>query len=234
MLFTAVFTLLVAIPTVAARDVTSSATRCTTRFGYFPLPTGTAGVPTCYRYTTTTNILSVNYTTCDTVIATPSATTLTDVVTTTATFEVTTISTPVPTTIPTPAGFFPLLAVALPGPTAVSRFKRYDIEGRDANTASEISKRQTAANNTGGFIVDWYGQTSNMYRIFPRRVDCRVAVTINTTLTTTIIGSTETVFADMATATAISTSTVSITSTVTAVLPQRTVYAACQENNIGT
>ncbi|KAF1851199.1 uncharacterized protein K460DRAFT_382686 [Cucurbitaria berberidis CBS 394.84] len=225
---------LAAVSAVTAQDVTSSATRCTTRFGYYALPTGTAGteaVPTWFRYTTTTNFFRITYTTRDTVTATPSATTFTDVLTTTETFSTTSTSTPAATTVPTPAGFIPLLAVDVARATPIARIKRHGLEGRNSQTL-QLLKRQTAANHTGGFSVDRDGHTSSLDRKFVQRVDCRVAVTVNSTTTTIVTGLPETVFVAQATATALTTSTVSTTTTITAVLPRSTVYQACLGNNI--
>tara|TARA_R110002003_G_scaffold48_23_gene4153 strand:+ start:1793 stop:2506 length:714 start_codon:yes stop_codon:yes gene_type:complete len=236
MLVSIVIAALSALPAISAQDVTaSSVTRCTTRFGYYPLPTGTAAVPTWFKFTTTTNFFSITYTTRDTLTVTPSATTFTDVVTTTAVFSTTTTSVPAPTTIPTPAGFLPLLAFNPAGPTAggLSRFKRYDIQGRDADTALEIVRRQTATNNTGGFQVDRNGMSANIFRRFPQQVNCRVSVTVNSTTTTIVTGLPETVIAPASTVGVVSTSTVSVTSTVEVVAPRRTVYAACLDNNVG-
>lgn len=234
MLVPVFFAALAAVSAVAAQEVTSSATRCTTRFGYYALPTGTAGseaVPTWYRYTTTTNFFHITYTTRDTVTATPTATTSTNVLTTTTTFSTTTTSTPAPTTIATPAGFIPLLAVDLARPTGSSRIKRHEIEGRDSGL--QLLKRQTAANHTGGFIVDKDGHSSSLDRKYAQRVDCRVAVTVNSTTTTIVTGLPETVFVAGPTATAFTTSTVSITATVTEIAPRTTVYEACRGNNVG-
>lgn len=233
MLFTAVLAAIAAVPVVTALDVTASSTRCTTRFGYYPLPTGTGAVPTWYRYTTTTNIIRVTTTSHETVTVTPSATTLTDVISTITTLTTTVTSTPAATTVPTPAGFIPLLVANLAGPTAVSRFRRHELEHRAADYGVHNLRRQTAANHTGGFAVNREGQTSNMYRIYPQRVDCRVSVSINSTIETTVIGEPETILAAGATATALSTTTISTTTTLTEVLPRQTVYAACQQNNVG-
>ncbi|CAO2649301.1 Nn.00g066860.m01.CDS01 [Neocucurbitaria sp. VM-36] len=234
MLVPVFFAALAAISTVAAQDVTSSATRCTTRFGYYALPTGTAGseaVPTWYRYTTTTNFFSITYTTRDTVTATPSATTFTDVLTTTTTFSTTTTSTPSAITVPTPAGFIPLLAVDVAQATPNSRIKRYELGARDS-LALGLHKRQTAANHTGGFSVDRDGHSSSLDRKFVQRVDCRVSVTVNSTTTTIVTGLPETVFVAAQTATAVTTTTVSTTTTVTEILPTTTIYEACRGNNI--
>ncbi|KAF2031360.1 hypothetical protein EK21DRAFT_99736 [Setomelanomma holmii] len=216
MLVSIVLATLSVLPVISAQDVTSSATRCTTRFGYYPLPTGSAAVPTWFAFTTTVDTFSVTYTTCDTVTTT------------------TTTSVPVSTTIPTPSGFLPLLAANLAGPTAggLSRFKRYDIQGRDAATAAELVRRQTAANNTGGFHINRNGQSSDIYCEYPQRVDCRVSVTINSTITTVVTALPETVLVPASTVDIVSTSTVSVTSTVEVVAPRRTVYAACLDNNV--
>jgi hypothetical protein len=234
MLLKVILAALAAMPVVIAQEVTSTSVLCITSFGYRPLPSGTT-LTTYYNYETTTNHINITYTSRTTVTVTPTATNLTNVVTITVLVTEMTTSTPVPTTIPTPANFLPLLAFVPAGPTAVSRFKRYDVEGRDAYSALQILRRQTPAGNTAGFTVARNGSTSNLYRRMPRQVNCRVAYTINNTTTTTVTGAPETVYADVATATAvaISTVTVSSTTTLTAVLPRRSVYAACQANNIG-
>lgn len=234
MLFSLVFAALAAIPAVTAQDSTTSATRCTTRFGYYPLPTGTAAVPTWYRFTTSTITFSSTYETHETVTMTPSATTATDVITTTLTVSTTTTSTQVPTTVPTPAAFIPLLYADLAKPTAVARFKRYELEGREAATAPHLLKRQTLTNNTGGFSVNRNGTSTNIYKKYPQRVDCRVFYTISVSVITTVTGAPETVTLAVSTAQALMTSTVLTTTTVTEVPPRITVYAACQKNNVGT
>jgi hypothetical protein len=89
--------------------------------------------------------------------------------------------------------------------------------------------------NTAGFTVDRNGTTSNLYKRYPRQVNCRVDFTITNTTVTTVMELPETVVADGATASAVamSTTTVSSTTVVTAEVPRRTVYAACGANNIG-
>jgi hypothetical protein len=234
MLLKVVLAALAAMPVAIAQDGTSTSVLCMTVFGYHPLPSATT-LTTYYNYETTTNHINITYTSRTTMTVTPTVTTPTDVVTTTVLVTETTTSTPAPTVIPTPANFLPLLAFAPAGPTALSRFKRYDVEGRDAYSALQILRRQTPAGNTAGFTVARNGSTSNLYRRFPRQVNCRVDYTINNTTTTTVTGAPETVYADVAMATAvmINTVTVSSTTTLTAVLPRRSVYAACQANNIG-
>jgi hypothetical protein len=232
MLLTAILTALAVAPTVFADAVTTSAIRCTTSFGYTPLAPGMQ-VTTWLNTSTTTNYFDYTITTRNVVTVTPSASTLTDILTTTAVFEVTTTFTPEPTTIPTPAGFLPLFAYD-PNPTAISRAKRFDHQARDHEMALAIFKRQTAANNTGGFSVDRNGSTSNIFRKYPQRVDCRIMFTINETVTSTVTGTPETTFAAGATALVMSTVTISTTTTVTAVAPRRTMYAACMGNNVGT
>jgi hypothetical protein len=233
MLFMLVFAAFATIPAVNAQDSTGSATRCTTRFGYYPLPTGTAAVPTWYRYTTSTITFSSTYETHETVTIAPSVTTTTDVITTTLTFSTTTTSTQVPTTVPTPAGFIPLLYADLASPTPVPRFKRYELGGREAATALHLLKRQTIANHTSGFSVDRNGTSTNLYRKYAQRVDCRVFYTISTSIAITVTGLPETVTIGGQTATALVTNTVLSTTTVTEVVPRSTVYAACQRNNVG-
>lgn len=211
--------------------ITSAVTRCTTSFGYQPLSSGTT-VTTWYNKTTTTNYFDYTYTTRNVITVTPSASTSTNIVTTTTVFAVTSTSTPLPTTIATPADFLPLFAYA-PYPTFISRAKRNDILARDHDIAMEIFRRQTLANNTGGFSVSRDGKTSNIYRKYPHRVDCRITYTINDTSTTIVTGLPETSVAAGSTALVLSTVTVRSTTTVTAVAPRRTRYAACLENNVG-
>jgi hypothetical protein len=237
MLLLAVFAAFAAMPVVIAQNVTSSVTSCTTSFGMDPLTTGTVETYWAWPFATTVNVVNITSTSCSTVFATASVSTITDVMMSTIVVEVTATSSPPPTTIPTPAGFLPLLAFNPAGPTAtgaISRLKRYEIEGRDAHHALQMLKRQTPANNTAGFIVDRYGHTSNLRRRHPRQVNCRVSVRINSTSTVVVNGGTETMWATGgAMATAMSTSFVTSTTTFTAVMPRRTVYAACQPNNIG-
>ncbi|KAH9872958.1 hypothetical protein J1614_005353 [Plenodomus biglobosus] len=233
MLFPAFVAAAAAISTVAAQDVTASATDCTTRFGYYPLPTGTAGtaaVPTWYRYITSTHLFSFSSTVRETVTATPDATTFVDILTTTTTVFETTTSTPDATIVPTPAGFIPLLAVGTPVVTGISRVKR-EIAGRDT-LALGLFKRQTALNHTGGYIVDRTGNATSLNRKFILRVDCRVSVDVNRTLVTVVTGLPETVFLAPATAVSLSTTTVRSTQTVTEIMPAETIYQACQDNNI--
>ncbi|KAF1915688.1 hypothetical protein BDU57DRAFT_557772 [Ampelomyces quisqualis] len=222
------------IPAVNAYNVTTSSTavRCTTSFGYEPLSSGTT-LTTFYNFATTTNIIRITSTVHSTVTATASASTLTGVVTDTVMVSTTITSTPPPTVVPTSAGFLPLFAFAPAGPTGgLSRVKRYEMEGRDAHDAFWLLKRQTAANNTGGLRVDRNGHTSNVYRRFPQQVNCRVSVTVNKTMATVEEGDPMTTYVDAQMATSMTTVTVSSTTTLTAVEPQKTVYAACQENNV--
>ncbi|CBY00807.1 hypothetical protein LEMA_P019370.1 [Plenodomus lingam JN3] len=234
MLFPAFVAAAAAISTVAAQDVTASATDCTTRFGYYPLPTGTAGaaaVPTWYRYITSTHLFSLSSTVHDTVTATPDATTFVNVLTTTSTVTETTTSTEAPVVVPTPAGFINLLAVSTPVVTgSVSRVKR-EIAGRDSHELS-LFKRQTALNHTGGYIVDRTGNATSLNRKFILRVDCRVTVNVNRTSISIVTGLPETVFLAPGTAVSLSTSTIRITQTVTEIQPAETIYQACQDNNI--
>ncbi|KAI8940616.1 hypothetical protein NX059_001888 [Plenodomus lindquistii] len=222
-----------AITTVVAQDVTASATDCTTRFGYYPLPTGTAGtaaVPTWYRFITSTHLFSVVSTVHDTVTLTPDATTFVDIQTTTTTIVTTTTSIPAAVTVPTPEGFSPLIAVSTPVVTGISRVKR-EIAGRDAHDLG-LFKRQTAVNHTGGFIVDRTGNATTLNRKFVLRVDCEVTVDVNRTSVTVVTGLPETVLIAPATAISLSTTTVSSTQTVTEIQPAATIYQACQANNV--
>ncbi|KAH7338523.1 hypothetical protein BKA66DRAFT_479721 [Pyrenochaeta sp. MPI-SDFR-AT-0127] len=181
--------------------------------------------------TTTTNIFRITYTTRDTVVITPSATTYTDILTTTTTFTTTTTTAQAARTIPTPPGFLPLLAGSFANPTPIPRIKRGGVEGRDAY-ALHMFKRQTAANHTGGFVVDRNGITSSLDRKHPMSVNCSVIVTVNSTSITIVTGLPETQYVPVQTATALSTSTVSVTTTITETAPQETIYQACAPNNV--
>ncbi|KZM23698.1 uncharacterized protein EKO05_0002839 [Ascochyta rabiei] len=219
-----------AIPAVQAQDVTASVTRCTTRFGMFPAPTG-ASLDTWYNYATTTNSFAVTSTTQETTTVTPSATTFTDVVNITSTFFTTSTSVPAAVVVPTAAGFFPLLtAMATPAATPMGRYKRALIGSRSEHIHKV--KRQTAPGNTAGFIVSADGSTSNLNRIYPQRVVCRVAVTVNSTATTIVTGLPKTEVLVPATATAVSTATFSVTETIIEVVARPTTYAACEANNV--
>ncbi|KAF2012436.1 hypothetical protein BU24DRAFT_252429 [Aaosphaeria arxii CBS 175.79] len=223
--------LLAAVPSVLAQavpdipDVTSSFTRCTTRFGYQPLPTGTAGVPTWYAYTTTTHVAVLTYTTRDTVTSTPDATTFTNVATTTQVVTSITTSTPPATTIPTPAGFLPLVLFSMPEPTAVSRVKRLQL-------VDDVAKRQTPAGYTGGYIINPDGTTSSLNRVYPHRVLCQVRVTVNTTDIIVETAAPTTIVLPVSTDLVQSTSTVITTTTITEVVATPSVYAACAANNV--
>lgn len=237
MFLTAILAALAAIPVVTAQNVTSTTTKCTTSFGLQPLTTGTVETFYAWPFATTTNIINITSTSCSTVMATHSASTVMQLVTSTVTVSITSTVTPTPEMVPTPAGFLPLLVFNPAGPTAtgtISRFKRYELEGRDAHLALQVLKRQTPANNTAGFIIDRNGTAMNLRRKYPCQVTCRVSANINMTLTTIVNGPTETMWATGgAMATAMSTSLVSTTTTFTAVAPRRTIYAACQANNVG-
>ncbi|KAF2819178.1 hypothetical protein CC86DRAFT_432236 [Ophiobolus disseminans] len=223
MLFIALLAVLSAVPTVFADTVTSAVTRCTTSFGYQPLSSGIT-VTTWYNKTTTTNYFNYTYTTRTVIFVTPSASTSTNIVTTTAVVSVTSASTPIPTTIPTPASFLPLFAYA-PAATPVSRAKRNAFPASDHAIALQIFRRQTLANNTGGLSVSRDGKTSNIYRKYAHRVDCRITYTVNQTSTTIVTGLPET-------ALVMSTVTVSRTTTAVEVKPRETRYAACLGNNV--
>ncbi|KAH5315921.1 hypothetical protein HBI08_088540 [Parastagonospora nodorum] len=238
MLLPAVLAALAAASVATAQNVTSSLTSCTTSFGMSPITTGTVPTSVAWPFQTTMNVINITSTSCSTVFATRSASTITDIMMTTMTMAVTTTSVPSPTTVATPAGFLPLLVFNPAGPTAtgaISRFKRFELEGRDAFDALQILKRQaqTPRNNTAGFAVDRNGHTTNLRRRYPQRVDCDVVVNIRSTSTRIIAGPVETVWASGGPmATAMSTSTVMTTTTFTAVMSRRTIYAACQSNNI--
>lgn len=229
--------LLAALPSVFSQGTNATtyiATRCTTRFGFTPLPTGTAGAPTWYSFTTTTNIARITYTTHETVSVTPVATTYTDLVRLTTTISTTTTTIPVATTIATPKAFLPLLLVNMANPTPIPRIKRHT-HLSSSESGLEVAhplKRQTCSTCSGGFIIDRNGQGSNLKRVHPHRVDCRVLTTVNTTLVVIETGDPTTVITPQSTSKAVSTTIFSTTTTLTEVAARPTKYAACASNNI--
>lgn len=231
MFVSAFLTVFAVISAVKAQDITSSVTSCTTHYGYYS--TEADAVPTSFSDPTTkTNVFRITYTTHDTVVITPSATVFTNVLTTTTTFTTTTTTAQPPIVVPTPPGFLPLLAGSFPNPTPIPRIKRRGIEGRDAYNLL-MFKRQTEANHTGGFAVDRNGVTSSLDRKHPMFVNCSIAVTVNSTRITVVTGFPETQYVPVQTATALSTSTVSVTTTITEIAPRETSYQACAANNVG-
>jgi hypothetical protein len=229
--------LLAALPSVFAQGTNATtyiATRCTTRFGFTPLPTGTAGAPTWYSFTTTTNIARITYTTHEIVSVTPVAATYTNLVRLTTTISTTTTTTPVATTIATPKAFLPLLLVNMANPTPIPHIKRHT-HLSSSESGLEVThplKRQTCSTCSGGFIIDRNGQGSNLKRVHPHRVDCRVLTTVNTTLVIIETGEPTTVIVPQPTAEAASTTTFSTTTTFTEVAARPTKYAACASNNV--
>ncbi|CAE7008044.1 hypothetical protein PTTW11_01638 [Pyrenophora teres f. teres] len=226
---------LAAVPaTIVAQDMTYTATHCTLHFGYYPIPTGTAGnaaVPTWYQYLTTMSLTSVTTEIRQTVTATANATTQMNMLTTTATVFTTTTSTPAAVVVPALAGFIPMMVGNAPNatPTPIPRIKRHSLS---EDNSLQLRKRQTCPNCSGGFWSSRNGTTSSLNRKFIFRVDCLVYETINRTQTMTVMGLPTTVYQAEATALASSTLTVSVTITVTEVLPRATEYAACGVNNV--
>jgi hypothetical protein len=239
MFLTVFLAVIAAIPVATAQNNTSTTTKCTTSWGMQPLSTGTVETFYAWPFPTTTNVINVTSTSCSTVMATRSASTVMQFITSTVTVSSFETVTPEPQTIPTPAGFLPLLAYNPAGPTAtgtISRFKRHELEGQDAHLALQILRRQeqTPANSTTGFIVDRNGNAMSLQRKYPRQVNCRVNVNVNMTMTTVVEGPTETMWATGGIVpTAMNTLTTTTTTVLTAVAPRRTIYAACQPNNIG-
>jgi hypothetical protein len=225
--------LLAAFPAVLAQDAIETATRCNSRFGYYPIPTGAAGavaVPTWYQFLNITSVTRLTTEVHDTVTATYNATTQMNMLTTTVTFSATTTSTPAAVTIAASAGFIPMLANnAVLSPTPITRIKRHEEHGH----ALQLLKRQTSPNYTSGFFVGRNGTTSSLDRKYVYRVDCRVYTTINVQQTVTISGLPSTVYQAGPTAVVVATRTETVTSTVTEVAPRETNYAACQANNVG-
>ncbi|KAH7117146.1 hypothetical protein B0J11DRAFT_593316 [Dendryphion nanum] len=221
---------LAAAPSVLAQgylaipDVTSSFTRCTTKYGNYALPTGSAGPPTWFVFTTTTNTFSVVFTTRETVSVTPEATTFTGVATSTSIVTATSFYTPPTVTVPTPAGF---LALRTPDASPIPRIKRLQ-----SDVFRSFIKRQTLPGYTSGFDVNPDGTLSDLTRIHPHKVLCEVKVTVNHTEVTVESGAATTITLPQSTATLQSTTTVVTTSTVRETLPTPSVYAACAENNV--
>lgn len=208
----------------------STTMSCATSFGFEPI----SSVPTSYGFTTTTTTTRITTTTHNTVTVTPTASTFTGVVTVTEVSTTTSFSTEAPTTIPTPAGFNSIFWFAQPAVTgSSSRIKRFDLEARDSLEALSLLKRQTPKGNTAGFQAFRNGTTSNIYRRFPQRLDCSVQITQTRFLYVLEQGPAETKYAEVDSATSISTVTVSTTTTLTRVVPAETIYAACQANNVG-
>ena len=220
-------------------------TRCTTSYSEFPAPTG-ANIETAYFFTFATNNLTITSTTQETTTVTPSATTFTDVVNVTSTFFSTFTSVPAAITIPAPASFFPLLnPVSSTTPTAtatvtmtvtatvVGRHRRALVEPRAEHLQKAKRLPKTPLGNSGGFVVLPNGQGRSINRIYPAYVECRVNVNVNNMDTVIVTGLPKTEVLVPATATAVSTSTISVTEVVTEVQATPTEYAACQPNNVG-
>ncbi|KAF2246349.1 hypothetical protein BU26DRAFT_532893 [Trematosphaeria pertusa] len=219
-------------------QLTSATTLCRTRYGIYPLPTGTAGVPTWYSSSTTTNTIHSTSTTQTTITVTPDATTFTDVLTSTSVITTTTTSTPDAVTVPTSAGQLLLLGAGAlqvaptPAPTGgMSRIKRAQLADADAAAFLPL-KRQTPTGNSAGFIAYPNGTYSGLYRRYAHRVDCRVLVTIDETVVTVVTALPETQVLPQQTETALVTTTVLSTVTETRVAATPTVYAACGADNV--
>jgi hypothetical protein len=227
MVNTAILAALLAVfPTAFAEDVTGYFTRCATRYGYAPLSTGT--VHTHWKYITTTNTICQTSVTHETITETPAATsTCFETTTERSTILTTTTITPSPTYVPTPAGFKPLFVV---DPTPIPRVKRLAL---GAGGVSRAIKRQTWPGYVAGFIAYADGTDSDLYKIYPHVVDCNETRIINTTRIDVVTGTPVTVILTPATAIAMVTKTLYVTNTVTEVIPQATIYAACARNNVG-
>lgn len=217
---------------------TDIVTRCTTSYSEFPAPTG-ANIETSYVFSFTTNSLTITSTTQETTTITPSATTFTDVVNVTSTVLSTTSIVPAATTIAAPAGFFPLRNPGIAAPTATAaatvfgRHRRAQVNSRAEHLQMAKRLPETPAGNTGGFIVLPNGQGQSLNRVYPVGVTCRVSINVNSTEMNIVTSLPKTEVLVPATATAVSTSTVSVTQVVTEVQATPTEYAACQSNNVG-
>lgn len=212
---------------------------CTTSYSEIDLPTDVP-IPTAHFTTTYSNNMTITSTTQNTITVTPGATTsIIGVVNTTTTLTTTVVSVPAATTVPTPTGFFPILktGLAVPAPTStatIGRHRRAMIEAR-ADHLQRLHRRfpETPAGNTVGYIVSDDGDGQDLVRSFPVYVECQVAVNINSTETVIVTGLPVTSTLLPATATALSTATITTTETIISIAPQPTVYAACQANNVG-
>jgi hypothetical protein len=188
------FLLFAALPAVFAQytPAIETATRCTSRFGFYPIPTGSAGaaaVPTWYQFLNITSVTRLTTEIHSTVTATYKGTTRMDMLTSTVIISATTTSTPAAVTVSASTGFIPLMAgSAALAPTPVPRIWRS--EGQ----ALQLLKRQTTPNNIGGFYVGRNGTTRTLDRKYVYRVDCRVYTTINVQQTVTVSGLTSTVY----------------------------------------
>lgn len=229
-----------AFTTAQCQEVTETVPMgCTTSYSEIDLPTDSP-IPTAYFTTTYNYSMTITSTTQDTITVTPGATTsIIGVVNTTTTLTTTVVSVPAATTVETAAGFFPViktgLAVAAPTSTAtIGRHRRAMVEAR-THHIMKLGKRfpETPAGNTVGYIVSDDGDGQDLVRSFPVYVECQVAVNINSTETIVVEGLPVTSTLLPATATALSTQTVTTTETIVSIAPQPTVYAACQANNVG-
>jgi hypothetical protein len=230
---------LAAIPAISAQDVmsvmavTAATTECKTRSGLYEY-TKAGGLPTYTTYASMvlTNTYQVTTTTRATITVTPSALTATDTEIVTATTTTTVTSVPAATTIAAPANWFPIYNPELAQPTAMARIKRGSLEARAAHNVN-LLKRQTNPDNTAGYIVDRNGTSRNLNQTYPYRVVCTVQTVVDLTETTIVTGAPDIITILPATATAEVTTTVSVTDTVTQVMPTPTVHAACLSNNVG-
>jgi hypothetical protein len=207
-----------------------------TRYGIFPL-TGTQQVSTLTQtlLSVSTNIFQLLITTRSTITVTPSAITTTDTKTATATSTTTVTSVPAASTLLASYNWFPIINTELATATPLSRFKRGSVEARGEHDL-ELRKRQTIPGNTAGYIVDRNGTSGNLNQTFPYRVVYSVQTVVNVTGISIVTGAPEVVTlvpTTIATATAETTTTVTVIQSVVHILPTPTVYAACLNNNVG-
>lgn len=225
---------LAAVSYAQSQEVTETVTLCTTSYSEFAAPTG-ANIETAFYTTTLRNNFSMTSTTQETITVTPLATVSIDVVNVTSTLTTTVTSVPAATTIPAPPGFFPLrnTGATTPTPTAIGRHRRASVESRTEHLQKVKRYPKTPVGNSVGFIVRADGTAQSLDRLSPIFVECRVSINVNRTETTIVTGPPITETLVPATATAVSTSTVSVTETVIEIVAQPTEYAACQPNNVG-
>jgi hypothetical protein len=107
------------------------------------------------------------------------------------------------------------------------------IESRAEHLQKAKRLPETPLGNSAGFIVLPNGQGQSINRIYPAYVECRVTVNVNNIEAAIVTGLPKTEVLVPTTATAISTSTISVTEVVTEVQATPTEYAACQPNNVG-
>jgi len=236
----AVFAQTSGIPRISSNSTgsTSYFTRCTTNYGYYPLPTGYAGVPTWITYSRTTQTVLTTTTVQVTSTVTPNATTCGGgFVTETSTVTSTSTTTPPATTIGAKAGQLPLLNFdpnridPTPAPTGISRIKR--LQAGSELEVRQLISRKTSEGNTGGILINPDGTVSTLNMIYPHRVLCERRRTIIVTREVIENAPATTVTLAQGTATA-ARSTITVTSTVIVqeTAPTPKVYAACGGNNV--